>query len=345
MSRKFALRIALGLAGLGAAAAIALVAIDGRRLGASISSLEAQLTVAERRISAQEEPLESVSQWLGAAASLSERLSAAEGRIAAQDVQVLAIPQLQAAAAETMSKSASAEAQGAALEDLVETRWLAEEEVDSAILDRLTALEESVSEAAEPTPALRVAFFNAESAFAAFTEATADLRKRAADEQAGIVELQRNYAQGALAETDYRRQLGELNVGLLRAELEASVGVLDRMLASDGFATMRVDLQQVRDDVQPRVEEIRDLFLTSKVADTDSAEFRTRLEGIQSAYEQLDALLTRAATLKIQQAATDIALQQGFDLVFVARNVIAYANEVVITDITDLVKSELKEYL
>jgi len=66
---------------------------------------------------------------------------------------------------------------------------------------------------------------------------------------------------------------------------------------------------------------------------------------VKAAFTQLDQLLTQAATSKIVKAAEKIAVENGYDLVLRAKNVIIYRNTAKLVDITDLVKHELATYL
>ena len=90
---------------------------------------------------------------------------------------------------------------------------------------------------------------------------------------------------------------------------------------------------------------MKNLVATAKLGVFDTTEFQSRLTQVQSAFQQLDTLLTQAATLKIQQASKKIAIQKGYDLVIPTKNVIVYANQSALPDITDLVKAEIANYL
>jgi Skp family chaperone for outer membrane proteins len=192
---------------------------------------------------------------------------------------------------------------------------------------------------------LKVAYLNAEEAFTVFTSAVSSLRQKAMDKRNEIVKLQGDFMQGTMSKDQYQRRLNELNVQLIEAQLDIDVGTIDRMIASEGFADLRADLQKLRDAAQPVVEEVRNLVATAKLGVADAAEFQSRLGQVQSAFQQFDTLLTQAATLKIQQAATKIAVQKGYDLVIPTKNVIVYVNQSALPDITEAVKTEIANYL
>jgi len=192
---------------------------------------------------------------------------------------------------------------------------------------------------------LRIAYINAEDAFTVFTNAVSELRQKALDKRSEIVKLQGDFVQSTISKDQYQRRLNELNVELVEAQLDIDVGTIDRMLRSEGFADIRADLQKLRDAAQPVLKEVKNLVATAKLGVADSLDFQSRLSQVQSAFSQLDTLLTQAATLKIQQAARKIAVQKGYDLVIPTKNVIVYADQAVLPDITELVKVEIAGYL
>jgi Skp family chaperone for outer membrane proteins len=192
---------------------------------------------------------------------------------------------------------------------------------------------------------LKVAYLNAEDAFSVFTSAVSDLRQKATDKVSEITALQTDYMNSTISKDEYQRRLNELNAELLDARLATDSGTLDRMIASDGFADLRSDLERLREVAQPIVEEVKNLVSTAKVGVVDATEFQSRYDQANAAFTQLDQLLTQAATAKIQQAARRIAVQRGLDLVIPVKNVLVYGNPATLTDITDLVKAEIADYL
>jgi len=214
---------------------------------------------------------------------------------------------------------------------------LREMQADLAALDSQSA--------AASAGRLRIAYLNADDAFSVFTNAVSSLRQKAVDKRNEIVKLQGDFMQSTISKDQYQRRLNELNVQLIEAQLDIDVGTIARMIASEGFADIRADLQKLRDAAQPVVEEVKNLVATAKLGVADAAEFQSRLTQVQSAFQQLDTLLTQAATLKIQQAAKKIALQKGYDLVIPTKNVIVYVNQSALPDITEAVKAEVAYYL
>jgi len=213
--------------------------------------------------------------------------------------------------------------------------------------EEITALSSRVSalEANKPATPLKVAYLNAEDAFSVFTDAVSDLRQRAIDKQGEIVNLQQKYMASTISKDDFDKQNQQLQVELLQAQLNIDLGTIDKMIASSGFSDMRSDLQKLKDEAQPVVDEMKSLVSTVRVGVIDTTEFQNRYTQVKNAFTQLDQLLTQAATAKIVQAANKVALDQGYDLVLRTKNVIVYRNTSKLTDITDLVKHELSSYL
>jgi Skp family chaperone for outer membrane proteins len=117
------------------------------------------------------------------------------------------------------------------------------------------------------------------------------------------------------------------------------------MIASTGFSDIRSDLERLKEEAQPVIDEMKKLVSTVRVGIIDPQEFQNRFNQVKAAFTQLDQLLTQAATLKIVTAAEKIAVENGYDLVLRSKNVIIYRNTAKFVDITDLVKHELATYL
>ena len=208
-----------------------------------------------------------------------------------------------------------------------------------ALEDRVAVLE---TKSGSP---LRVAYLNAEEAFTVFAEAVQDLRQKAVDKQNEALVLQQQYLASTISREEYETRQTELKVELLQAQLNIDIGTIDRMIAAPGFADIRNDLERLREEAQPIVDEMRNLVSTVRVGVVDPQELENRYTQVQNAFTQLDQLLTQAATAKIVQAAEKVAVENGYDLVLRTKNVIIYRNTAKLVDITDLVKHELTGYL
>jgi len=195
------------------------------------------------------------------------------------------------------------------------------------------------------TSPLKIAYINAEEAFIVFTDAVKDLRQKAVDKQVEIGSLQQQYLASAISREEFDTQNNQLQVELLQAQLNIDIGTIDRMIASPGFSDIRNDLERLREEAQPVIDEMKKLVSTVRVGIIDPQEFQNRFNQVKAAFTQLDQLLTQAATSKIVKAAEKIAVENGYDLVLRAKNVIIYRNTAKLVDITDLVKHELAAYL
>ena len=209
----------------------------------------------------------------------------------------------------------------------------------NALGDRITNLENSSS------APLKIAYLNAEDAFSVFTDAVSALRQKAIDKQMEIAKLQQDFMAGTISKDEYQNTNDRLQVELLQAQLNIDVGTIDKMIDSSGFSNMRSDLQRLRDEAQPVIDEMKNLVTTIRTGVIDTQEFENRYTQVKNAFTQLDQLLTQAATAKIVEAAEKVALNEGYDLVLRVKNVIIYRNTAKMIDITDMVKHELRTYL
>lgn len=209
----------------------------------------------------------------------------------------------------------------------------------NALSDRITNLENSSS------APLKIAYLNAEDAFSVFTDAVSDLRQKAIDKQMEIAKLRQDALAGTISESEAQSTNNRLQVELLQAQLNIDVGTIDKMIDSSGFSNMRSDLQRLRDEAQPVIDEMKNLVTTVRTGVIDTQEFENQYTQVKNAFTQLDQLLTQAATAKIVEAANKVALAEGYDLVLRVKNVIIYRNTAKMIDITDMVKHELSTYL
>jgi len=214
--------------------------------------------------------------------------------------------------------------------------------------DDFSALKAQVNDLASKVQAaspLKIAYINAEDAFTVFTDAVKDLRQKALDKQAEIVRLQQDFLASKISKEDYQAKYNQLQVELLQAQLNIDVGTLNKLISAPGFSDIRSDLERLKDEAQPLIDEMNKLVQTVQTGVVDPQEFQSRYTEVKNAFTQLDQLLTKAATSKIVEAANKVAVENGYDLVLRAKNVIIYRNTAKLTDITDQVKHELASYL
>jgi len=214
----------------------------------------------------------------------------------------------------------------------------------NSALKMIEALNAQIA-ALEATQSLRIGYLNAEDAFTAFTDAVKDLRQKALDKQAEIVKLQQDFLAGKISKEDYQAKYNQLQVELLQAQLNIDIEMLDKMISDPGFSDIRSDLERLKDEAQPLVDEVNNLVLVAMIGVFNPQEFQSRYTKAKNVFTQLDQHLTQAATSKIVEAANKVAVKNGYDLVLQAKNVIIYRNTAKFTDITNQVKDELSLYL
>ncbi|MCX6101012.1 MAG: hypothetical protein NTV92_06285, partial [Candidatus Bipolaricaulota bacterium] len=160
-----------------------------------------------------------------------------------------------------------------------------------------------------------------------------------------ITNLNNAYQAGTVSKVAYQQQLPQLNAELLEARVSADVGTLDRMIASAAFADMRTNLQKERDSSQALTDSAKVLVEMATGGTGETVDFQNRFTQEQSAFTLLDQFVAQAATTKVQQVVKRIAVAQGIDLVVPVKNVVLYYNSGAITDITEVVKTEIAGYL
>jgi len=197
----------------------------------------------------------------------------------------------------------------------------------------------------KPSYPLNIAYINAEDAFTVFTDAVKDLRQKALDKQAEIVKLQQDFLASKISKEDYQAKYNQLQVELLQAQLNIDIGTLNKLISAPGFSGTQSDLERLKDEAQPVVEEMNKLVQMVRTGVIDPQEFQSRYTEVKNAFTQLDQLLTQAVTSKIVEAANKVAVKNGYDLVLRAKNVIIYRNTAKLPNITDLVKQEIASYL
>jgi len=209
----------------------------------------------------------------------------------------------------------------------------------------LSALRNDVAELRQQG-SLRIAYARTEQAFSnVFLNAVSDMRQRATDKAAEITELANQLRESTISREDYDVQLMGLKAEFLDAQFAVQVAMIDKMIAADGFADIRGDLTNVKEQMQPVIDEMKNLLSTARIGVIDSTEFDGRYSQLEAMYQQLDQLLVQAATAKVVQAAKEVALEKGYDLVLNYKNVLVYWNAASIADITDLVEAKLATYL
>jgi hypothetical protein len=208
------------------------------------------------------------------------------------------------------------------------------------IRDDIAALQQSSA-----SQSLKVAYMDAESAFAVFVLAVGDLRQQITDKNKELNQLLEDYNQGLVSQDEAVRQRMVIQAELLDARVTTAAGTLDRMIASEDFSDLRSQLISLREEAQPLVDNVNSLVSAVRIGALGETDYTSRYNTLSTLFEQFDGYVTSAATTKLVQATEKIANQYGYDLVIRKKDVVMYRNAATITDITDLVKAEIQDYL
>jgi len=204
----------------------------------------------------------------------------------------------------------------------------------STLKDRLSLLPQELG--------LKVAYVNAESLFLkVFLPQVEAERQVMTQKQQEIQQLQVRYLQGEIDQDRYQQQSAKLQVELLKAQLTVDLTMLDKMIASLGFANFKGDLQEIKEQAQPLADEVDYLLQAAKVGIVNMEGFLAQYQQLQSAFQQLDQLLTQAAAAKIVEIAQQVAREKGFDLVLRKKDVLIYYNSSTVSDISGDVEGRL----
>jgi len=191
-----------------------------------------------------------------------------------------------------------------------------------------------------------IAYVDVEKIFlSVFLDQVKAVRQAMIQKQQEIQQLQVRYMQGKIGPDEYQQQAAELQAELLKAQLTVDLTMLDKMIACPGFANFRGDLQRIRDQAQPLVDEVDNLLQTAEVGIVDMEGFRVECQQLQSAFQQLDQLLTQAAVAKIVEIVQQIGDEGGYSLVLRKKDVLIYSDESLVKDISDEVMTRLGELL
>jgi len=97
------------------------------------------------------------------------------------------------------------------------------------------------------------------------------------------------------------------------------MSMLEKMIASPGFANLRADLQNLRDQDKPLADQVQNLLKQAKVVVLDYTSISNHLQQLQAAFQQVDQLLTQVAAVKILEISQKLAQEKGFDIVSVLK--------------------------
>jgi len=69
------------------------------------------------------------------------------------------------------------------------------------------------------------------------------------------------------------------------------MSMLEKMIASPGFANLRADLQNLRDQAKPLADQVQNLLKQAKVVVLDYTSISNHLQQLQAAFQQVNQLL------------------------------------------------------
>ncbi len=214
-----------------------------------------------------------------------------------------------------------------------------------ALQARVQSLEGKIASLpASPTgSSLKIGVVDAESLFTrVFLPQVATERNALQAKAQAIQDLQTKYAQGQVKADTYQQQYARLAAEYLQAQVQVNMSMLDKMIASPGFANLRADLQNLKDQAKPLADQVQNLVKQAQVTILDYNAFSNQLQQLQTAFQQVDQLLTQVAAVKILEISQQVAQEQGYDIVLRTKDVVMYQRAPAISDLTPEVEKRLQ---
>lgn len=220
-------------------------------------------------------------------------------------------------------------------------------DADSSTINALQARIEELESQTGSSSQLRIAYINVEDAFQVFLTAVSDLREQAREKTEEITAVYVDYASSLISQEEYQEQMMELQAELLDAQITIDVSTIQLMIESDAFADIRSDLEVYQEQAANVSNAAKEFVSDVRTGVMSTSEYQGRLEQIQEAFNEIDQVLTNAATYKIVQAAQTVAQEAGFDLILRKEDVVVFPQDgtVTVPDITETVKLEISTYL
>lgn len=212
----------------------------------------------------------------------------------------------------------------------------------SHLEDRLGGLEQKVSGLGAAGPGLKVGYVDADGLFIkVFIPQVQEERAVMEEKKRAITELQARRVKGEIGEDEFKLQYYVLQVELLKAQFDVDMAMLNKMIASPGFANLKADLERLREQAAPAVDEIDKLLEEAKLGVVDEQAFMAKYQALQNAFQQLDQLLTQIAAQKIVEVTQAVAQERGYDLVLRRKDVLVFRNAETVDDLSPLVEQRL----
>lgn len=156
-----------------------------------------------------------------------------------------------------------------------------------------------------------------------------------------IQTLQADFSAGKIKQDVYQQRNARLQAELIQTQLKVNMTMLNKMIASPGFANLRTDLEALRTQASPLETEVANLVKQAQVTILDLTGFANQLAQLQAAFQQLDQLLTQVAAVKILEITQQIAREKAYDIVLRTKDVVMYRREGAIVDLSSDVEGRL----
>lgn len=207
---------------------------------------------------------------------------------------------------------------------------------------RVSDLETRVAGITASGAGLRIGVVDAETLFTRVFLPQVQTERAAMEGKARDIQaLQADYAAGKLQLATYQQRYLRLQAELVQASLNVNMAMLEKMIASPGFLNMRSDLEAVRTQARPIVDEVEKTVREAQVTILDMQGFSERLQQLQAAFQQLDQLLTQVAAAKMVEITQQVAREKGYDLVVRTKDVVMFRRESTVVDLSSDVEGRL----
>lgn len=209
-----------------------------------------------------------------------------------------------------------------------------------ARLDEVAAQVEALA-----VSSFKVAYLEPQGAFSVFTDTVADLLQTQAAKEAELAMLNEGFTSGAITETDYEKKVKELGAEILQAQFAVDLGLLEKLVASPGFADLAADLGALKEKAAPLAEDIARFVERVSTQAIDSTTFADEKNALEARRAALDGRLSELGWTKALEIAERVAREKGYDLVLRREDILVNGNTGRLFDITDLVRSEIASQL
>jgi|GEM_PF-4192248 len=217
--------------------------------------------------------------------------------------------------------------------------------VDRETADQVRALEARVEELEQLDPAggPRVSFVDVEGLFMEVFRPQVEAERQARDEQREqLNRIQQRFAEGELGEEEAQDEFLIGQTRLLEAELDMSLSMVDKMLGSGGFDRYRAELESIGQQAREIRSVLGGFLEQARAGVLDRDAYATQLQQIRTTAQQIDQYLSQLAAEKIMEQSAELAREEGYDIALRKREVVVYADENTVIDVTGQIKPRLE---